>query len=284
MRNGYHIIDAHTHIYPDKIAQKAAENIGKFYDGLFHCGGSAGALLELMDQQGIDLSVVNSAAMTPHQVESINHFLFESSEAHPDRFVPLGTMHPDRSPGEQERDVHFLLDHHMHGIKIHPDMLQIPLDDPRLRHIYSLCEEAGLPVLLHTGDSRYDFTNLNRLEPVVRDFPRLTIVGGHFAGREFYREAADRLHGYPNLYADCSSSFAWLSKEDALYCLRTYTADRIMFGTDHPVFRPGFDLDYLFSLPLTHEELEKILSRTAQKVYGFTAPWEKGASDPAATS
>ena len=51
-----------------------------------------------------------------------------------------------------------------------------------------------------------------------------------------------------------------------------------MFGTDHPMFRPGFDLDYLFSLPLTHEELEKILSETAQKVFGFTAPWKKTAA------
>ena len=46
-----------------------------------------------------------------------------------------------------------------------------------------------------------------------------------------------------------------------------------MFGTDPPVFRPNFDLDYLFSLPLSQEELEKILSGTVQKVFDFTAPW-----------
>ena len=278
MRNGYHIIDAHTHIYPDKIARKAAAHIGEFYDGLGFCGGDVASLLRLMDEQGIDLSVVNSAAMTPHQVDSINRFLLESAEAHPDRFIPMGTMHPDSTHEEQERHVQFLTDHQMHGIKIHPDRLAMPLDDPKLRHIYGLCQEAGLPVLLHTGDSRYDFTNPNRLEPVVRDFPRLTIIGGHFAGREFYREAADRLHSYPNLFADCSSSFSWLGKDEALYCIRTFTADHIMFGTDHPMFRPGFDLDYLFSLPLTHEELEKILSETAQKVFGFTAPWKKPAA------
>ena len=27
-----YIIDAHAHIFPDKIAQKATDNIGSFYD------------------------------------------------------------------------------------------------------------------------------------------------------------------------------------------------------------------------------------------------------------
>jgi len=273
MRNGYYIIDAHCHIYPEKIAHKAAMNISKFYDGIDHCGGSIPELLELMEQQGIDLSVVNSAAMTPHQVESINHFLLDAAAQYPDRFVPLGTMHPDSTPEEQEQHIRFLKDNGMHGIKIHPDMLAQPLDSPGMQRIYGLCQDAGIPVLLHTGDSRYDFTNPNRMLPMAKKFPRLTFIGGHFGGREFYREAAETFAPCPNFYADCSSSFLWLSKEDALYCLRTYTANRIMFGTDHPVMRPGFDLDYLFSLPLTEEEFQKILSGTAQKVFGFTAPW-----------
>ena len=62
----------------------------------------------------------------------------------------------------------FLKDHAMHGIKIHPDMLGIPLDDPRMQHIYARCQEADIPVLLHTGDRRFDFTNPNRLEPMLR--------------------------------------------------------------------------------------------------------------------
>lgn len=275
MKNGYYIIDAHCHIYPEKIAHKAALNISHFYDGIDYCGGSVQELLELMEQQGIDLSVVNSAAMTPHQVEPINHFLLESSISYPDRFVPLGTMHPGSTPEEQEHHIRFLLDNRMHGIKIHPDMLKIPLDDPRMQHIYALCQEAGIPVLLHTGDRRYDLTNPNRLKPMLEQYPRLTFIGGHFGGREFYREAAETFRDTPNMYADCSSSFLWLSKEDALHCIRTYTADRLMFGTDHPVMRPGFDLDYFFSLPLTEEERKKILSETVQQVFKFTAPWNQ---------
>ena len=122
MRNGFHVIDAHCHIYPERIAHKAALNISNFYDGIDYCGGSVRELLELMEQQGIDLSVVNSAAMTPHQVEAINHFLLEAAAEHADKLVPLGTMHPDSTPEEQERHVQFILDNHLHGIKIHPNV------------------------------------------------------------------------------------------------------------------------------------------------------------------
>ena len=128
---------------------------------------------------------------------------------------------------------------------------------------------------LISKDKRYDLTNPNRMKPMVEKFPRLTFIGGHFAGREFYREAAEEFRDCANLFADCSSSFLWMKEEDALHCIRTFTADRVMFGTDHPVFRPNFDLDYLFRLPLTPEEFEKILSGTAQKVFRFTAPWAK---------
>ena len=64
-----------------------------------------------------------------------------------------------------------------------------------------------------------------------------------------------------------------LTEEEALGCIRSYTASHVMFGTDHPMFTPGFDLDYFFRLPLTEEERRAILSGTAQCVFGFTAPW-----------
>lgn len=267
MRNGYYIIDAHCHIYPDKIAARAAEAISVFYDGLGSCGGSVSDLLTLMDQQGIDLSLVNSAAMSPKQVDTINHFTLQAAREHPDRLLPLGTLHPDTPRREQAAQIQFLLDNHHCGIKIHPDMLGIPLDDPRLLWIFAQCEEARIPVLLHTGDRRLDFSNPNRLEPVVQMFPDLTLIGAHFAGRDFYHEAADRLSSYPNLYCDCSSSFHYMEEAESLYCLHAYGARKVMFGTDHPMFSPGLDLDYLFRLPLTAEELADITHRTAERVF-----------------
>ena len=40
------IIDAHTHIFPEKIADKASEAIGEFYDLPMNSGGGSKTLLE----------------------------------------------------------------------------------------------------------------------------------------------------------------------------------------------------------------------------------------------
>ena len=278
MFKGHYVIDAHCHIYPDKIAHKAAETISMFYNGLHHVGGDVGTLLVLMEQQGIDYAVVNSAAMSPHQVKSVNCFLLESSQSHPDKFAHLGSVHPDCTEQEKDETFYFLKDNGFHGLKLHPDMLGIPIDDPRMLDLLARCQEAALPVLLHTGDIRYDFSNPNRLAPVLRRFPGLTVIGGHFAGRDMYVQAADRLHSFPNLCADCSSAFDSMDAQEARYCIRTFGTHRLMFGTDYPMMTPGEDLEFLDSYDLGPQAMEDILWKNAVKIYHLTPPWlgEKG--------
>ena len=88
-----------------------------------------------------------------------------------------------------------------------------------------------------------------------------------------FGDAADRLHQYPNLFADWSSSFNIMTEEESMYCIRTYGADKLMFGTDYPVMCPDEDLDYLFGFPLSWEEQDAILWRNAVRIYGLTPPW-----------
>ena len=198
MRNGHYILDAHCHIYPEKLAARAGAHISAFYGGLPVCGGSVSSLLPLMQQQGIDFALVNSAAMTPHQVDSVNRFVLETAQQFPQKFAPIGTMHPDSTPQQQAQDLLFLKEHAFHAIKLHPDMLQLPVDAPGMLRIFAQCEEADLPVLLHTGDVRYDFSNPNRMKRLLPQFPNLTFIGGHFGGRDWFMEAADQLHVFPN--------------------------------------------------------------------------------------
>ena len=275
MRNGHYVIDAHCHIYPEKIANKAAVNISDFYDGIPYIGGDVTTLLQLMEQQGIDHAVVNSAAMSPRQVAAVNRFLLDKATEHPDKFSPVGSVHPDCTPEELDAAIQFLTENGFHGIKIHPDMLHIPVDDPRMLEIYGRCQAAGLPVLLHTGDKRYDFSNPNRLERILPLFPDLTVIGGHFAGRDMFTEAADRLHGFSNLFTDCSSAFDAMTREEAIYCFQTYGTHRIMFGTDYPVCQPHYDMDFLLSLPIEGEALGDVFWRNAVKIYKLSPPWGK---------
>ena len=90
-----YIIDAHAHIFPDKIAQKATDNIGKFYDLYMNFDGTADSLINQGSECGVSKYVVQSVATVPHQVKRINDFIVQSVAKYPDKLIGFGSLHPD---------------------------------------------------------------------------------------------------------------------------------------------------------------------------------------------
>ena len=261
------IIDAHCHIYPDAIARKAVSAVDKFYDGLpeDHCDGTIASLLAVGSAAGIRHYIVHSVATKPEQVHSINAFIAGSAAASGGAFTGLGTLHPDSA--DQRGDFEALRALGLRGVKLHPDIQRFPVDDPRVMDIFALCEAAGLPVCVHTGDYRYDYSNPNRVVNVLRAFPKLKFIGAHLGGWSVWDAAARRLPDFPNMWVDTSSSFRWLTPERSLDILRAYGSKRVMFGTDYPMWTPRPDIDRLLSLNLTDDEREDIFWRTCARLF-----------------
>ena len=267
MRNGFHIIDSHCHIYPEKIAERAIAGTDSFYGVVSTEHGTGRELIEKSEQYGIDRFVVQSVATTAKQVKSINEFIAGEVERSCGRFIGLGTLYPD-SPDLQSDYMH-LKELGLHGVKLHPDIQDFRLDDPRCHKIYELCEADDTPILIHTGDSRYDNSNPNRLCPILEHYRGLRIIGAHLGGYSIWDEATEKLVGYDNLYVDCSSSFAFISMEKAREIILAYGADRVLFGTDYPMWPPSRELDTLFSMGFSDEDMEKILSLNSMRVFNF---------------
>ncbi len=265
MRNGFQIIDSHCHIYPEKIAAKAVAGTDTFYGTTAKCDGTAGSLLTINEECGIDHSLVQSVATTPKQVNSINNFIAETVASSDGRLTGLGTLHPDS--GDQRADVQHLVDLGLKGVKLHPDIQQFKIDDYRCLKIYELCEEYGLPILMHTGDKRYDYSNTNRLIPILETYTDLTIIGAHMGGWSLWDEASKELCGIKNLYVDCSSTMYWVPLEKTAEIIRRYGADRVLFGTDYPMWDPRTEVDLFFRLGLSDDEMRLILSENVKKLY-----------------
>ena len=261
------IIDAHCHIYPEKIADKAVRSIGDFYSLKMGLDGTCAGLSSAHDAAGIARAVVHSVATSPHQVTPINTFISERVRMSGGRFTGLGTLHPD-SP-DMRGDIERLIALGLHGVKLHPDFQRFRLDDEKCMEMYGMCQDLGLPMLLHTGDKRFDFSNPNRLIPVLRAFPRLTVIGAHFGGGSMWEEATQALHGYRNLYADCSSSLYALSPETARRLISLYGAERVLFGTDYPMWSPAEELVRFDALKLGDADRELILYKNAAHVYNI---------------
>ena len=261
------VIDAHCHVYPDKIAVKAATATGNFYSIPMNFDGTVSTLLKEGEKAGVDKFIIQSVATTPGQVRSINEFIRRTVDAHPDKMYGLGTLHPDSA--DLAGDVEHILELGLKGVKLHPDIQQFKLDDYRCLKIYELCEKHNLPILAHTGDSRYDFSNPNRLIPILDIYDKLTIIGAHFGGWSMWEEASYILYENKRLYVDCSSAFYSLTDEKIVEIIRLYGADRVLFGTDYPMWTPEDEVKRLKSLPLTDEEKEKIFSLNAIKVFNL---------------
>ena len=80
------IINAHCHIYPEKIASKAVIGIRDFYDLDMSLNGKLNDLIRDGNEVGVAHYLVHSVATTPKQVKSINEFIAESVNTHPDFF------------------------------------------------------------------------------------------------------------------------------------------------------------------------------------------------------
>ena len=264
----YRIFDAHCHIYPEAIARKAVEGIDRFYGGLpfKHCDGTAGTLLSLGREAGISRFLVHSVATAPRQVSGINRFIASEAAASGGVFTGLGTMHPDSE--NPERDFDELLALGLKGVKLHPDVQGFQADSPKAMRICGLCAEAGLPLLMHTGDRRFDNSNPNRIAKVLREFPKLKFAGAHFGGWSVWEEAEEVLSGFDNIVVDSSSTFYRMGPERGRYLIRKWGADRVMFGTDYPMWFPQPDISCLLEMKLSEDECRRIFWDNAARFSG----------------
>ncbi len=260
------IIDCHCHVYPDKIAEKAVGSIGSFYDLDMYYDGKASTLINHGDEIGVSHYVIFSVATTPHQVHSINSFIAETVKKSGGIMTGLGTLHPDSE--NIKGDIEEIKRLGLKGVKMHPDFQRFRIDDEKCNRIYELCEGV-LPVYLHTGDTRYAFSNPDNVIPVLERYPDLVVIGAHFGGWSCWKEAAQKLHKYKNFYVDCSSSFDWLNAEEVGELIKMYTADRVLFGTDYPMWSHKQEFERFNKIDLTTEEREKILYKNAMKLFSI---------------
>ncbi len=265
--NKFYTIDFHCHVYPAKIAQKAAHATGDFYGEGVNGEGTLEDLLATSAQSGTDFFIIQSVATTPHQVHSINRFISELVHENPDRTLGFGAMHPESE--DIDADFDEMLELGLKGVKIHPDIQRFALDDKRCERIYAHCAEADIPILIHTGDYRYDYSNPNRLVPVLRAHPKLKVVGAHFGGWSVYEEASRALCDFENLYVDCSSSMQYLTDEQTVEIMNRYGMEKVLYGTDYPMWSPAKEIKHFMALPLTDDERLAILSGNAKRLLGW---------------
>lgn len=258
------IIDAHTHIFPDKIAIKASGNIGAFYGIPMYTDAMVQTLLREEASIAAERFLVCSSAVSADQTVPINDFIAKSCKEHPE-MVGLGALHPDFEDisGELDR----IAEMGLVGIKFHNDFQKFPIDDEKALPMYREIAKRGLPVLFHMGDKRYDFTGPKRLKNLMLKVPDLKVHAAHFGGYSQWDEV-DCLERDPDrLVFDTSSSLAFMNTEKAKRLIERFGIESFLFGTDFPMWNAEKEVQRNLALGLTKKENELLFAENFIRFY-----------------
>ena len=256
------IIDAHAHIYPAKIAEKATVAIGEFYDiKMAMPAGVPEKLLEVGKKAGISKYVVHSCATKAAQVRSINEFIKRETDEHKE-FLGFMTLHEDLTEEEILGEVEWCVKNGFKGIKLHPDFQKFYIDGENAEKIYRVVGDK-LPILFHTGDNRYEYSKPKRLAKMAKKYKNVNFIGAHFGGYRCWNEL-DCYKGLDNVYFDTSSSLPFIPVEKAESLIRKFGVSKFFFGTDFPMWDATEELERFLKIPLKDDEREKILAQNVK--------------------
>ena len=220
--------------------------------------GKISTLLEDCSDAGVEKCLVHSVATNNDQVTKINDFIKTSVDNANGMFIGFCTLHPSMSAKEIEAEVDRVISLGLKGVKLHPDCQKFAIDDPCAMQMYEIID-GRLPILLHTGDSRYDYSGPERFRNAAKRFPRQKMIGAHLGGYSEWDHAVKVLAGLENVWYDECSSLSFITPEKAKEYIEIYGYDRVFFGTDYPMWRAKDELEKFDRIDLADEQREKIL-------------------------
>lgn len=259
------IFDAHVHVFPDKIAEKATGTTGSYYGVPMYTVGTYDNIMKEIGAGKMQRCLIHSTATRADQVQSVNDYIARLVSEN-DCFVGFGTMHPDYA--DIEGEVRRMETIGLRGIKLHSDFQGFAIEEERAYPIYENAR-GHFPLLLHMGDQHTKTSRPEGLSKVLSDFPDLTVIAAHLGGFSVWDDAEQYLVGRSgNLYLDVSSSLEFMDLTQAKRMILKHGTDRVLFGSDFPMHDPGHTLELFLSLGLSEDDNEKILWKNAEKLLG----------------
>lgn len=278
-----HIIDMHTHTFPDKIAAKALEKLSKLSGTVYYTNGTEEGLKQSMTNAGINYSVILPVATSKEQVESINNTVIEMAPKRLEEgIISFAAMHPDYE--NPEKELARIAEAGVCGIKLHPAYTATDFDDDRFVRILQAAAKNNLAVTVHAGIDigipEKDYCSTQMILKVIDKIPGLSLILAHMGGWKCWDKVRSDLVSAPLLF-DTSFSFgsidnrpdrdpasipSLMTNEEFTDLCHELGTEKILFGTDSPWADQKMSVERFLALPLEQEEKEQILHTNAKKI------------------
>ena len=278
------IIDFHTHVLPPQIKKDRSKYIDSdpcfalLYSDPRTKLATADELIDSMDKDGVDISVIVNYGWTTHELcVETNDYILESIARYPRRLVGFCSVQPnsyDAAVAEIER----CAKGGIRGVgEIRPDMQLFDLrDEEVMAPLVEVMRKHKLILLTHASEPvGHDYPGKgiitpDMLYPFIARFPDLTIVCAHWGGGlPFYVLMPEVKLAMKNVLFDTAASPLLYSSQIYSQVVQLVGADKILFGSDYPLLTPRRLLKEISSLDLPEEAKKLILSGNARRLLGI---------------
>jgi predicted TIM-barrel fold metal-dependent hydrolase len=278
------IVDLHTHIFPPRIKKNRSKYIDSdacfaiLYSSADAKMATAEELIENMDKEEIDISVVLNYGWTTHELcVETNDYILESIARYPKRLIGFCSVQP-RSLQAALDEIERCVKGGIKGVgEMRPDMQLLDLiDEEVMQPFIETVTRYNLILLTHTSEPvGHDYPGKGNitpevLYPLIKSFPDLILVCAHWGGGlPFYALMPEVKEAISNVFFDTAASPFLYRPQVYNQVIQLVGADKILFGSDYPLLTPGRLLKEIKSLDLPKEIEHLILAGNAQKLLGL---------------
>jgi predicted TIM-barrel fold metal-dependent hydrolase len=260
------IIDFHTHVFPDELAEKALSTLVANIDEVFTpiTDGTLSGLLAYMEECGIDISVVQPVITKQSQTVKTNEWARSICS---DKIISFGGIYPHTD--DYKRDIDFVVSLGLKGLKFHAEYQDFVIDDQQMLKIYDYALSRDLIILHHAGfdpgfSEPFKSSPL-RFSNIADAMKGGVVIAAHFGGHAEWDDVEKYMVG-KNIYLDTSMGFEYYPEEQFLRIVKNHGADKILFASDSPWSEAKTEIEHLKALPLAEHEKELIFSGNAKRI------------------
>ncbi|MCF8034489.1 MAG: amidohydrolase family protein [Desulfarculaceae bacterium] len=283
------LVDAHTHAFLAEDLAVLGERLAMLDEELgssdpnkwqIHRGGTVDALVSSMERSGTDRCVLLPVTGSKGRIGELNRWAAATAAEHP-QVIPFGTLHPSAEPRRQMAQ---LLELGLKGVKLHPFIQRIDLDQPEVAAMFRLLAGERLPVLLDTIHLEGLFEAKPHLRDVLKFFgfmgcqphqiaalaranPDLPIIAAHMGSLYGWPHLGELL-ALDNVYFDLAYVNGLLEPDAVMEIIRQKGPERVIYGTDAPWREPAAFREWFEDLPLSSGEREMIAAGTLLEMLG----------------
>ena len=278
------IIDVHTHICPPRVKREREQYLQRdvgfaaLYSSPKAKLATAEELIDSMDRDGIAISVVQSGGWSSHELcVEFNDYILESTARYPKRLVGFTTFQTD-SMAAAVAEIERCARGGAVGIgELRPENLSLNFDDTTaLATLAAAINENGLRLLVHASEpvghvypGKGTMTP-DKLLPFIDCFPGTTVICAHWGGGlPFYAMMPEVDAALGSIYFDTAASPFLYRSEVYRRVTGLVGAERVLFGSDHPLLTQKRALDDAAAAGMSDDDLSLVLGGNAYRLLGL---------------